>query len=194
MGLNYGHIPSQYKGKFPEDLYDMYTRENGEMVLFYHGPFSQWWPNDFIVDDIKYNCNEQYMMASKAALFEDQKSFEKIMEVTGPWEKVHDFTKYPKEQKRLGRLVKNFDTDIWNDNAVDIVERGQIHKLLQNTYILEMLGMTKGKLLVEASPYDKIWGIGLRNDDPRAFDMSQWKGLNWLGEALTKARINILGE
>jgi len=151
-----------------------------EFEFFWAGPFSQWYPSIFIIDEIKYNCAEQYMMAEKAKLFEDVNIFEKIMEAISP-----------KEQKKLGRQVRNFDLDKWILHAKEIVYKGNLAKFTQNENLKEILISTGDKLLVEASPYDKVWGIGLAADDKRAKIRDTWLGKNWLGEILTQVRNDI---
>ena len=152
-----------------------------KFTCFWNGPFSQWCDAEFEVDGIKYNCAEQYMMAEKARLFEDQDTLEKIMA-----------SKFPREQKKLGRAVKNFDEDKWNNVAKDVVYKGSYAKFTQNKRLMDRLIETKGTTLVEASPYDRIWGIGLGEFDPNAYDRSKWQGKNWLGEVLTKLREDLL--
>ena len=98
----------------------------------------------------------------------------------------------PKEQQKLGRKVHNFDKAKWNTVARTIVYRGNIAKFIQNPKLGEMLVATKGTTLVEASPIDTIWGIGLAEDNPLVKDRQTWKGLNWLGETLTKVRDDIM--
>ena len=151
-----------------------------EFVFFWGGKFSQWYKADMVIYGVKYNCCEQYMMAEKARLFEDDEIESKIME-----------SKNPKEQKALGRKVKNFDPERWDSVARDVVYEGNYAKFNQNKDCLEELFQTGEKTIVEASPYDKIWGIGLAGDDPRAANRSTWRGTNWLGIAIMKARENL---
>jgi ribA/ribD-fused uncharacterized protein len=145
--------------------------------LFYGGPFSQWYPSVFVIDGISYNCAEQYMMAMKARKFKDKWSLVKIMT-----------TKRPDIQKMIGRNVYGFDAEIWNSVCRDIVLKGTLAKFEQNEDLLEYLLETGDDEIVEASPTDRIWGIGLAEDDPRALDRRQWRGTNWLGEAIMEAR------
>ncbi len=99
---------------------------------------------------------------------------------------------HPKEQKSLGRLVANFDWDVWKDKAQDIVYDGNWAKFNQSKDLQKLLLDTEGTTLVEASPKDTVWGIGLAANDPLALDRSTWKGTNWLGQVLTAVRTNII--
>ena len=98
----------------------------------------------------------------------------------------------PDDQKRYGREVKNFDIPIWQKHAISIVYKANYAKYTQNEDLKKALLATSGTTLVEASPYDKIWGIGLKASDPKAKDRKTWRGSNWLGEILTKVREDIL--
>jgi ribA/ribD-fused uncharacterized protein len=152
-----------------------------DFVLFWDGPFSQWHPSEFTISDVTYNCCEQYMMAQKALLFNDQESYQKIMN-----------EQRPRYQKQFGREVKNFDKVKWEKECKQIVYEGNYAKFTQNPHLLKVLMETKGREIVEASPFDTIWGIGLGEDDPRALDKSQWKGTNWLGEVITRVREDLI--
>ncbi len=152
--------------------------------LFWRGPFSQWHKSDFIDDEgVKYNCCEQYMMAKKAELFGDIEVRDQIMA-----------TSNPREQKALGRKVKGFKEDTWNDVACMIVYAGNYCKFTQDERLLQSLLATDDKTLVEASPYDKIWGIGMGEEDPRCQSRDTWDGKNWLGETLTKLKKDLQNE
>jgi ribA/ribD-fused uncharacterized protein len=161
-------------------MHESIGRVTEEMVLFWNGPFSQWYPSEFEINGIQYNCCEQYMMAEKARLFGDEDTLKEIME-----------TDSPREQKKLGRQVSDFDQSKWEEIAQEVVYQGNLAKFSQNPDLKEILFSTQDKILVEASPYDKIWGIGLSADDPRAEDRSQWLGTNWLGEALSQVRSDL---
>jgi len=145
--------------------------------MFWGGPFSQWYPSLFEVEGIKYNCTEQYMMAKKAGLFGDEKAQLKIMNSNDP-----------REQKRIGRTVEGFVADRWNVVARDIVFKGNVAKFVQNSDLRAYMLATGDQEIVEASPEDTIWGIGLSADDPDAYFKSKWKGTNWLGEVLMNVR------
>lgn len=154
-----------------------------KFTFFWSGPFSQWTRCSFKVDGITYNCTEQFMMAEKARFFSDKESEKEIMRAD-----------HPSDQKRLGRNVKGFIKDKWDKVAKNIVYRGNLAKFKQNPKLREHLFATKGTTLVEASPVDQIWGIGLKENDERALKRSTWKGKNWLGETLTKVREDMMKE
>ena len=139
--------------------------------------FSQWYEIGFEVDGHKYNCAEQYMMAQKAWLFKDLEIFAKILDSTDP-----------KEIKALGREVKNFDPVKWNERKFEIVKKGNLSKFGDNPELREFLLSTDDKILVEASPYDKIWGIGMKEGTPGIDNPANWKGENLLGFALMEVR------
>ncbi len=150
---------------------------NNKYVLFYGGIFSQWLACDFEVGGVDYNCAEQYMMAMKANHFNDTEALGKIMRSSSP-----------SDQKKIGRKIEGFDEISWALVARNHVYAGNHAKFTQNSELLKGLLETKGKIIVEASPYDQIWGIGLGSDDPAALDWKRWKGLNWLGQVLTDLR------
>ncbi|WCN36333.1 NADAR family protein [Aneurinibacillus uraniidurans] len=146
-------------------------------------PFSQWYPGTFCVNNIVFNCAEQYMMYQKAKLFNDETIAQKILQ-----------TKSPNEQKKLGRKVKNFDQKKWEQACKQIVYDGSYAKFSQNVELKKKLLATAGTTIVEASPVDRIWGVGLSEDDPRILDRTKWLGTNWLGEILTKVREDLMEE
>jgi ribA/ribD-fused uncharacterized protein len=148
-----------------------------KLHLFYGGPFSQWYDAEMFVDGELYNCAEQYMMASKAKLFGDEESLAKIMASQQPW-----------EQKALGKKVKNFDKAKWEAVAKEIVFKANYAKFTQHEDLKAYILGTEDEVLVEASPTDTIWGIGLAETDPRAMDPAQWQGTNWLGEVIMDVR------
>lgn len=139
--------------------------------------FSQWYPAAFQLDGIDYPTAEHYMMAEKAKLFQDDNIFQQIIA-----------SKHPNDAKKLGRKVKGYDDTVWLKYRFDIVVVGNLAKFSQHTELKNFLLDTQQRILVEASPVDKIWGIGLSQDDPRANDPRQWQGLNLLGFALMQVR------
>lgn len=138
-----------------------------------NGYLSQWWKCTFKDSERYYNCAEQYMMAQKAILFGDNAVLEKIMKETNP-----------ANIKKYGREIKNFDESTWDDNKFEIVCEGNRLKFSQNPSLKKQLLDTEDATLVEASPYDRIWGIGTENYK----DENAWKGENLLGEALMVVR------
>lgn len=156
------------------------TVEKEQFAFFWGGTFSQWHKSKFVIDGVEFNCCEQYMMYKKALMFHDYDIAEQIMS-----------SKNPREQKALGRKVDGFDKDHWEAYCRDIVYDGNVAKFTQNPDMLDELKFTGDRTIVEASPKDNIWGIGLAADDPRAQDRSTWEGTNWLGEAIQRVRENI---
>ncbi|MFF2391704.1 NADAR family protein [Nocardia sp. NPDC058114] len=138
---------------------------------------SQWWPATFVVDGVEFASAEHYMMWRKAMLFEDAATAAKILEVG-----------HPSQAKKLGRQIRDFDEDIWERTRFDIVVAGSVAKFGQDVALREYLVGTGARVLVEASPVDRIWGIGMAADDSGALDPVRWKGLNLLGFALMRAR------
>lgn len=177
-----------------EELQAQYQRGKRYKYLFFwgHTPaadgsinqscLSQWWMQDFMVDGVTYSCAEQYMMAEKARLFDDKEMLAQIMRA-----------RQPKEMKAYGRAVRNFDKDIWEARCYEIVKTASVHKFSQNQELLSYLKGTYGRILVEASPRDRIWGIGMGKSNPDAENPMKWRGTNLLGFALTEARDELMG-
>lgn len=138
---------------------------------------SQWWPAEFMLDGSSFRTAEHYMMWKKAMLFEDSATAERIASAEDPG-----------EVKALGRLVHGFDEEMWDEQRYDIVVAANTAKFGQHERLREFLLSTEERVLVEASPVDRIWGIGMNSDDPRAADPREWRGLNLLGFALMAAR------
>ena len=139
--------------------------------------FSQWWASDFTIDNITYPTAEHYMMAEKARLFNDSEMLKQILA-----------SSHPGEAKKYGRQVHNFDNAIWQAHRFDIVVQGNLAKFSQNEALKTFLLQSQNRVLVEASPRDSIWGIGLAEDAPHAQNPEKWAGLNLLGFALMKVR------
>lgn len=141
---------------------------------------SQWADAPFTVDDLEYPTAEHFMMAEKARLFGDDAAVERILRATSPG-----------AAKRLGRGVRSFEQARWEAARFEIVVRGNVAKFGQSPLLREFLLGTAGRVLVEASPVDRIWGIGLAASDARAAHPDQWLGLNLLGFALMEARLRL---
>lgn len=143
--------------------------------------FSQWWQAHFTINAEIYCCMEQYMMAEKAPLFNDNETLEKIMKSNNP-----------KLIKDLGRQVKNFSQELWEQKRYSIIFNGNYAKFSQNEDLKQFLNSTKDRVLVEASPYDSIWGIGMSADEENIENPLFWKGLNLLGLALMEVRDELI--
>lgn len=145
--------------------------------------FSQWWVAPFEVEGITYPTAEHWMMAEKARLFNDAEVLEKILTAESP-----------AKAKKLGRQVKGFHGDAWNAKRIDIVVQGNLHKFRQNAPEKAFLLGTGQRILVEASPVDTIWGIGLDVSSQMAKTPPKWRGLNLLGFALMEVRDILMSE
>lgn len=156
--------------------------ETDTHIYFYGSPFSQWQPTPFLESETgkEFNTAEQYMMYHKAMTFKSEmnkKIAECIMKTDLPW-----------RQKRLGKWVEGFKKERWDEVKFDIVMKANIMKFTSSVDLLEFILSTGEKEIVEASPTDRIWGIGLSLDDDRVEDKSQWRGENLLGKACMAAR------
>jgi len=138
---------------------------------------SQWFPSPFTEHDHMFATAEHYMMWRKATLFDDQHTAKRVLAAD-----------HPKQAKDLGRQVRNFDQVTWESHREKIVVDGNVLKFSQHDDMRAFLLGTGDRVLVEASPLDRVWGIGLKGDDPRAEDPAQWRGLNLLGFALRDVR------
>jgi len=150
--------------------------DRDRFMFFWGGPFSQWAKYPMEIDGITYNTCEQYMMAEKARLFGDKDAEAKILAARNP-----------REQKALGRKVQAFDQARWDAAREEIVYRGNLAKFCQNADLRERLLSTGDRIIAEASPRDRIWGIGMAEDHPNVTDMSVW-GQNLLGKAVMRVR------
>ena len=143
--------------------------------------FSQWYPAPFEVDGVRYPTAEHYMMAAKARLFGDEEALQGVLTARSP-----------AAAKAWGRKVRGFDEATWRAHRMDIVQTASVAKFSADPDLRATLLRTGTKVLVEASPVDRIWGVGLAADDPKAKKPLQWRGLNLLGFALMHAR-TVLG-
>ncbi|WP_189709112.1 NADAR family protein [Streptomyces anandii] len=145
---------------------------------------SQWWPSPFTVDGVTYASAEHWMMAGKARLFQDAEAERRVLAAG-----------HPSEAKKAGRLVRGFDEGTWARERFALVTEGSVHKFAAHPGLREFLLNTGDRVLVEASPVDRIWGIGLPADAEAASDPHRWLGPNLLGFALmeTRARLRAWG-
>ena len=142
---------------------------------------SQWWISPFVENGITYKSAEHWMMAKKAELFNDLEIVEKIIQANSA-----------AEAKKLGREVKNYKDSVWLENRYRIVKQGNMFKFSQNQDLKEFLINTKERILVEASPVDSIWGIGMAADHQDIQNPEKWQGMNLLGFALMEVRDELI--
>ncbi len=172
--------PPDLRSIFDQSVPGHYTTD--DYVFFWSGPFSNWHPCTFYMPvdgaGIKMNCSEQAMMYIKAIMFKDYEAAEKIRR-----------SKDPKKQKELGRAVRGYDEATWVRQRERISDQFLLRKFYQNENLKKILLDTGDRMIVEASPYDKIWGIGMGvNQYPDILDPKKWKGQNLLGESLMRVR------
>ena len=141
------------------------------------GCLSQWWPAAFTVEGRAFATAEHYMMWRKATLFGDSAMAERVLAAP-----------HPHAAKALGGRVVGFDQQTWDEHRFPIVVAGNLAKFAQHPALRAFLLDTGQRILVEASPVDRIWGIGLTRDDPAATAPDRWRGLNLLGFALMQVR------
>ncbi len=147
-------------------------------VYFWGDPtLSNWGPAPFTYKENKFYNSEQAFMWEKALCFGDTETANQILE-----------TSNPRTAKDLGRLVKNYDEKIWETKRFDAMFNVCLAKFSQNKPRLETLLSTGNKTIVEASPYDKVWGVGIHWTDDEILDENNWKGQNLLGRVLMKVR------
>ena len=168
------------------DTFHLLSRNKEEFILFFSLMFlfwhsgewgSQWHIAPFEEGGAHYNCSEQYMMAQKALLFNDLATHAAIMTATSP-----------SKQKALGRKVRGFDEKVWAQHRYQIVLKANLAKFRQNPELKKHLLATGNLTIAEASPHDKLWGIGLRASDPRSQNKERWLGQNLLGQVLMEVR------
>jgi len=157
--------------------------QNDKYFFFWKHRLSQWHIVNFTVDSYTYNCCEQYMMQRKAILMGDSEAAAEIM-----------LEKNPANHQTLGRKIKNFNQELWDMNKFSIVLGGNRARFVQSAKCRELLLATGDKILVEASPYDKVWGIAMGVNDPDILDETKWRGQNLLGKVLTQVREELKAE
>lgn len=142
-----------------------------------YGEFSNWYLCEIIFDGKKFCSSEQLFMYKKAKLFHDDEIAEKILTTSNQF-----------EIKKLGRMIKNFKQDVWDECCYDIMLFSNRLKYEQNPSLLQLLRSTGEEEICEASPLDKIWGIGLSTDTDDYKDKTKWRGKNLLGKVLMEIR------
>lgn len=151
--------------------------ENNKYIFFWGNEFSQWYPSIFVIDGITYKTAEHYMMWCKAKLFKSNRIADMILE-----------SENPDDVRWLGRQIQNFDDSVWKQNCRKFVYDGSYAKFTQNENLLKVLMDTGDLKIVEASPEDFNWGIGLTEEEAVNIPEEEWPGTNWLGLALTELR------
>ncbi len=141
------------------------------------GCLSQWWPVEFTVDGVTYPSAEHFMMTAKALLFGDTEIARRI-----------PLAPHPSAAKALGRQVHGFDEERWAQRRFGLVVAGNVAKFGQNPELCDYLLATGDRVLVEASPRDRVWGIGMAASNDLATSPGHWRGANLLGFALMEAR------
>jgi ribA/ribD-fused uncharacterized protein len=155
-------------------------RITDKYVFFWNSELSNWFPTKFRYKNITFFNSEQAFMWEKAIFFGDTATAALILK-----------TPSPNQCKKLGRQIKNFNTDVWLREGYEIMIAVNMAKFSQNSRLKAILLSTGDKILVESSPYDKIWGIGLHHDDDKVLDERNWKGMNLLGKSLMEVRNNL---
>lgn len=150
-------------------------------VYFWGGVFSQWYSSPFSLYNDKFATAEHYMMWRKALLFKNDDIAAEILQNPSA-----------SDVKRLGRKIQNFNQEVWNENKFNIVCDGSWYKFTSSKELMSKLLETGTKTLVEGSPEDTIWGVGLHYNDDKILDESNWRGENLLGKALVQTRNKIL--
>lgn len=175
-----------------EQLIDKLSQDEKVKYVFFWGHqekqgqttkscFSQWYDSPFVEGDTKFLTAEHYMMHAKALLFDDLAAAKKVLSA-----------KTPGEAKSIGREIQNFNEEQWLKNRFEIVVNANLAKFSHNSELKHFLISTGDRVLVEASPVDKIWGIGLVKGDPLAENPNNWQGLNLLGYALMEVRSQLV--
>ena len=164
-------------------------RVTDKHVCFWNEWPSNWHPVEFDVEVNGVKCHfyntEQYFMYMKAIVFGDEEIARQILEVSDP-----------KKVKALGRKVQNYDEQVWNEKRYQIMLKANVAKFSQNEELKQLLLSLEyeGHGFVEASPYDKVWGVRMYESNPDIDDETKWKGLNLLGKVLDETRRIIIEE
>ena len=175
-----------------EELVEHLSRGGTADYLFFwgHNPktpdavdascLSQWFRCSFVIDGLTYASAEHFMMAEKARLFRDEEALARVLA-----------SQTPAEAKAIGREVRGFDASAWNAARFPAVVRGNVAKFSQREDLGALLRSTREKVIVEAAPRDRVWGIGMGAANPDARIPARWRGLNLLGFALMEARAQL---
>ena len=148
-------------------------------VAFWGSPFSNFYECSFEEKGIIWKSSEQCFMAKKAAYFDDFEIYDMILE-----------SKTPKDAKKLGRQVRDFDADKWMEVCFNEMYDAVYAKFSQNSNLKELIlsDEFENKGFVEGSPFDAIWGVKMDWRNPDIDDEDNWQGQNLLGKVLNKVR------
>ena len=169
--------------KHTQKMEESVKRVKREEIVFFwkpsdsHGFLSNWSPHKIVENGIEFSTMEHYMMYHKAVLMGDKDTARRILKA-----------KTPTEAKGLGRIVRGFSEEKWVERRETVVFNGLLLKIRQHPGVKRQLLETGESLLAEASPYDRIWGIGMKGDHPRAQNPDMWQGANLLGKAWMRVR------
>ena len=181
MSYNLNWVKSQYATSAPLDYIFFWGHRARKDGSIGKSCFSQWWISEFEHEGLRFTSAEQWMMYGKAMLFQDHAVAQEILD-------THD----PSLVKKLGRKVSGFDDPTWKAHRYEIVKQGNLLKFSQDAALQQYLHSTGDKIIVEASPYDRIWGIGLKADAKGIEDPNTWQGENLLGFAIMEVRDALL--
>jgi ribA/ribD-fused uncharacterized protein len=153
--------------------------KNEDLILFFSGKsyLSNFYKCRFTFEGVVFSSNEQFFHFKKAELFNDKDAMKKILA-----------TDYPADQKKIGRTVKNYNESVWSKHCYSIMKQGLYAKFSQNDNLKKKMLSNPKARFVEASLFDKKWGIGINSSHPNATFPSKWKGSNLLGKALDEVR------
>ncbi len=201
-----------YKERLEKILNVQSEKKTEEYTFFFNlkSPFSNFHPSIFEYKNIKFISNEQFMMYSKARNFQDEQAGQSILaindspiakkflsgelsreDIISDRELSNQWNGLMMEVKKLGRGVKNYDDEIWTAKREKIVLFGVRLKFAQNADLMQELMNTGDSKMVEASPYDKVWGIGLSEQDARKTPVENWPGMNLLGKVFDQFKAEI---
>lgn len=155
--------------------------KTNEVYLFWQtdSTLSNWrLGTPYVLNDLMFVTSEHGLMYEKAIMF-DLDSVPEIFRMQNC---------HPRDVKKIGRGVANFNPEVWDEESIDAIVPHLIAKAEQNQSVMEELMSTGNLIIAEASPYDRVWGIGLRPDDPQALNSKKWIGENRLGKAWMRVR------
>ncbi len=150
-------------------------------VYFYTNEFSNFHICSFTFHGFVFGNTEQAFMWQKAMTFGDLDMAQKILETPDD----------PMGVKHMGRMVKGYDDTIWSSVREQVMLDVNLAKYSQNEYLKTMLLDTGSRIMVEASPVDRIWGVGLSENDPEILEETNWLGQNLLGHVLMAVRTSL---